>query len=179
MPLTNDKGARAHSNRARVLVAWSLALLLGGVAVTTALGSETTYSPPAGPSEEIRSFASALATGDAQLLDSLLHEDAEHRDLASGAAVRGRQAWEAFFRQAYPTPTPTSGSHAEVVSSRLLTHNVAIANITLRHLAAQRQGYSWPPHTAVLLAFDRGHWWVVATRAGGNYATLKHGRSVN
>ena len=93
--------------------------------------------------------------------------------------MRGRRAWETFFREAYPTPTPSSSSIAEVRSSRLLTHNVAIANVTLQHLAEPGHAPSWPPHTAILLIFDRGHWVVVATRAGGNYETLAHGQLVD
>jgi hypothetical protein len=176
MPHSNAERAGAHSNRARLLFAWSLTLLLGVVAVTTSLGSRAIHSPPTGPSQEVRSFAHALATGDSRLLDSLLHEEVEHRDLASGAAVRGRRAWEAFFREAYPTPTPSAGSTAEVLSSRLLTHNVAIANVTLPYLAEPDHSSSWPPHTAILFVFDRGHWVVAATRAGGNYGTLAHGQ---
>jgi hypothetical protein len=179
MPLSNAERADAHSNRVRLLLAWSLTLLLGVVAVTTSLGSGAVPSPPTGLSQVSRSFATALATGDSRLLDSLLHEEVEHRDLASGAAVRGRRAWEAFFREAYPTPTPSSGSTAEVLSSRLLTHNVAIANITLQHLAEPGHASSWPPHTAILFVFDRERWYVAATRAGGNYGTLAHGQLVD
>jgi len=179
MPLSDAKRADFHSNRARLLLAWSVALLLGVVAVTTSLGSSAIHSPPPGPSEEVRSFANALATGDSRLLDSLLHEEVEHRDLASGAAVRGRRAWEAHFREAYPAPTPSSGCTGEVVSSRLLTHNVAIANITLKHLAELGRASSWPPHTTILLVLHRGRWYAAATRAGGNYATLAHGQLVD
>jgi hypothetical protein len=153
--------------------------LLGLAALTTSLGSKAIHSPSTGPSQEIRSFANALATGDSRPLDSLLHEEVEHRDLASGAAVRGRRAWEAFFREAYPARTPSSGSTTEVLSSRPLTHNVAIANITLQHLAEPRHVSPWPPHTAILFVFERGRWYVTATRAGGNYGTLAHGQLVD
>jgi hypothetical protein len=156
-----------------------LTLFLGVVAVTTSLGSRAIHSPRTGPSQEVRSFANALATGDSGLLDSLLHEEVEHRDLASGAAVRGRRAWEVFFREAYRTPTASSGSSAEVLSSRLLTHNVAIANVTLQHFAELGGVSSWPPHTAIVFVFDRGRWYVAATRAGGNYGSLAHGQLVD
>jgi hypothetical protein len=179
MPLSNAERGDSHSNRARLLFAWSLTLLLGVVAATTGLGSRAIHLPPTGPSQEVRSFANALATGDSRLLDPLLHEEVEHRDLASGAAVHGRRAWEAFFREAYPTPTPSSGSTAGVVSSRLLTHNVAIANITLQHLAAPGHASPWPPHTAILFVFERERWYVAATRAGGNYGTQAHGQLVD
>jgi hypothetical protein len=177
MPHSNAERAGAHSNRARLLFAWSLTLLLGVVAVTTSLGSRAIHSPPTGPSQEIRSFAHALATGDSRLLDSLLHEEVEHRDLASGAAVRGRSAWEAFFREAYPTPTPSAGSTAEVLSSRLLTHNVAIGSITQSrtmrpHGRLIQRSYSSSTEDAGLSR----RWVVAATRAGGNYGTLAHGQ---
>ncbi len=178
MPLSSAEKAGAHTNRTRLLVAWSLTLLLGVVALTSSVGSRATHSPPTDPSQEFRSFANALATGESRLVASLLHEDIEHRDLASGAAVRGRRAWQAFFRKAYPMPTPSSDSTAEVRSSRMLTDNVALANITLRRHSGPDHASSWPPHTAILLVFERGRWYVAATRAGGNYGTPAHGQLV-
>jgi hypothetical protein len=179
MRLSDAASADGRSNRARLLFAWSSTLVLGVVAVTTSLGSRETPSLLTGPSREVRSFANALATGDSRLLDSLLHEEVEHRNLASGAAVRGRRAWEAFFREAHPTPTPSSGPTAEVLSNRLLTHNVAIANVTLQRLAQPGHASPWPPHTAILFVFERERWYVAATRAGGNYGTLAHGQLVD
>ena len=179
MPLSDADTAASRSNRSRRLFAWSLSLLLGVLALTTSLGPGTIQSPPTNPSQEVRSFANALATGDSRPLDSLLHEEVEHRDLASGSAVRGRRAWEALFRETYPTPTPSSGVTPELLSSRLLTDKVAIANVTLQHLAEQGEAPLWPPHTAILFVFDRGRWYVAATRAGGNYGTLAHGQLVD
>ncbi len=147
--------------------------------VITGLGSRAIQPPPTDASKEVRSFANALATGDIRLLGSLLHEKIEHRDLASGAAIHGRHAWEAFFRKAYPTPTPNVSSTAKVLSSRLLTHEVAIANITLQPLVESTHASSWPPHTAVIFVFDQGRWFIRATRAGGNYETLAHGQLID
>jgi hypothetical protein len=149
------------------------------LAVGNTLTSTPIEPPATPPAEEVRSFARGLGEGDARLLESLLNDDVEHRDLASGVMVRGRRAWLDFFRKTRPDTGLGPAPGAKVHSSRLVTADVAMASLTLQHPTAAKYGDIWPPHTAILLVFDDGRWSVVATRAGGNYDTLDRGERID
>jgi hypothetical protein len=97
--------------------------------------------------------------------------------MASGQIVRGRQAWEALFHRTQAATPGSAGLRAEVVSTRHLTRDVAIANLTLHDADQPTHVLSWPRHTAILLVYHRGGWSVAASRAGGNYSTRDRGWS--
>jgi hypothetical protein len=122
-------------------------------------------------------LAEALKSGHIQRLEPLLHENAEHRDLASGAMYRGKRESLAFFARAYLADPDGHAATAEVVSARQLTAEVAIVNLALHPLQIPRRAESWPPFTVALLVYEDDEWAVAATRAGGNYDTLARGRS--
>lgn len=168
MRLADSAGTNAQAAWARGLLSWTVAFLLAVVAVSTELCVEAENPARSSPSETIQALATGLETGDFALVETLLHRNIDHRDLASGAAFRGRRAWESVFRKASAGATRTPGIRAEVFSTRLLAPNVAIADLGLRQ-SGEPGLASWPRHTAVLLLYERGIWSVVATRAGGNY----------
>lgn len=164
--------ASGDSHRARARLPWIVTLILGVVAATSALDSAPHDPRRAGPTQAVRAFAHALEVGAVDSPAWLLHDEVDHRDLATGAMIHGLRDWEVFFRETHPPTGRGAGSAAEVLSSRLLTPNVAIANLGLRQREKPRHGSSWPQYTAVLLVYDGGRWSVAATRAGGNYATM-------
>jgi ketosteroid isomerase-like protein len=138
---------------------------LAALAAHGPIGGSTGSADAEGTKRAVQSLAAVLQAGDLSRLAASYAHDAEHRDLAGGARARGPAAIEAFLQDAYGGG---AGGDVAIVSVRLLTADVAIAQLTLSG------GGPWPPYlTALLRRTDR--WHLIATRSGGNPDTRERG----
>jgi hypothetical protein len=164
----------AREPRARHWLPWLLTLLLAAVALGSSWCPVTSVTAPDahGAERVVRTLARAWADGDLEGLGALLDAKAEHRDLASGEIVRGREECLQFFRVTYGTDSPSDPRRVDVSSFRLLAPRVAIASLALRDADGRPTRSGWPPFSVSLLVHDARGWRVAATRAGANDGAL-------
>lgn len=141
------------------LLPWMLAAGLAALIVHGPIGSAGGDADVGEARRALGMVTAALEAGDLSQLTALYAPDADHRDLAEGRRVRGAAAIGAFLDEAYGGGV---GGSADVASFRLLTTDVAIAQLTIGN------GGEWPPYLAALLRHQGDRWRLVATRAGGN-----------
>lgn len=156
-------------------VPWSLVALLGVALVWQLARAPGESAGAAPPGASVEAFGAALTRMDVDALVALYQPDAEHRDMANGRRVRGREAVKAFLEE-YAGASGARALGAEVVSLRQLTPVVAIANVTLHYAGGDPESPAWPPYTAAVLTWRNGAWGIAASRAGGNYATPETGQ---
>jgi hypothetical protein len=145
---------------------WVVAAGLVALALHGPIGSSCGEADAEGARREVRKLAAVLQAGDPSQLAASYGRGADHRDLGGGARVRGPAAIEAFLEETYAGDM--SGDVA-IVSVRLLTPGVAIAQLTL-----SREGPG-PPYLAALLRYRGDRWQLIATRSGGNPDTRERG----
>lgn len=146
---------------------WVAAVALAALVAHGPIPLPAASSDAEGAHRALRRLVAALEAGELAQLVAWYASDADHRDLSAGERARGRAAIASFLEKGYGR---AAGGDVEVVSLRLLTPDVAIAQLTLGSPAG-----AWPPHLAVVLRHRADGWRLVASRGGGNPDTRTRG----